>query len=141
MATVLSSKTFSVSKGAEYPYGFIEEWFNSIDRKQNDCRLVVRLEVADKSRNKDDLAKKELERLLDSHKDKAAWSRLEYDFSFSDKKYIWKRREIHITPNEALFLFRWLVLNDETHKTQRFYLSNMRQKFGKDFLNDIQESK
>jgi hypothetical protein len=65
------------------------------------------------------------------------WENFGYYFCFIERKYYWHDREIHVTANEALFLYRWLVLNAGIHKTQVYYLRNMRRRLGKAFLSEV----
>ena len=55
------------------------------------------------------------------------------------RKFFWKGNEVYITANEALFLYRWLVLHDDLTKLQRYFLRNMRRRLGKDFLTEVQK--
>ena len=140
MATILSSKSFFVPAGEFFPHKEVREWLDNLVRG-DDVRMVVRLELAGKTRKKKVNAKTELERfVVDAaleHKD--VWTHGDYTFSFWSRQYFWKGEELYLTANEALFLFRWLVLNDEIHKMQRFYVRNMRKRLGKEFLADITE--
>jgi hypothetical protein len=67
------------------------------------------------------------------------WERHGYRFKFIARKYFWRYEEIHVTADEALFLYRRLVLNDDTSKTQMYYLRNMRRRLGKEFLAEAAE--
>jgi hypothetical protein len=60
-----------------------------------------------------------------------------YDFDFYTGKYRWNGRAIHITDGEALFLFRVLVAGYFNY-AQRYYVYNMRKRFGNAFLSEIQ---
>jgi len=135
-ATILSSKTFTVLKGANMPRNEIEDWFYAINRIA-DCQLTVTLASLGVSRQPKITAKRELESLVADAvlEDKARWDNGDYHFNFLARTYIWDGRAIHVTDCEALFLFRWLVLNDDTHKLQWHYLRNMRRRLGKDFLS------
>jgi hypothetical protein len=69
------------------------------------------------------------------------WDNFGYRFCFLSRKYYRRGREIYVTANEALFLYRWLVLGDDVCKAQTHYLWNMRRRFGKDFLSEVAEYK
>jgi hypothetical protein len=69
----------------------------------------------------------------------AVWEQHGYLFKFIARKYFWNGQKIHITANEALFLYRWLVLKDELCKEQMYYLRNMRRRMGKEFLAEAAE--
>jgi len=143
MATILSSKTFFIPKTAGIPLDYISEWFQSVNRNTDDCRLTVTLQRLGVFRHDKTAAKKELESLIAhavavSH---TVWRKGGYRFNFLKKEFTWKGNEIHLTANEQLFLFRWLMLHDETHKQQRFYLWNMRKRLGLEFLAGISEDK
>ena len=139
MAVKLSSKTFFVPKSAYMPLDQIKEWFDGIDRKAGDCRLTVTLELLGEERQKKVTAKAELLRLaVDAAlENKETWINGEYKFFFAAQKYVWKGRDIYLTASEALFLFRWLVLNDEICGTQLYYLRHMRRRLGQDFLREV----
>ena len=141
MAVILSSKTFDIPNTTIIPLAVIEDWFEGIDRKLNDCRLTVRLESLGEHRRKKKTAKSELESLAvdASLEGKSIWKDGEYSFDFLRRKYFWKDEDIHITVNEALFLFRWLVLKDEIYKVQWYYLRNIRRRLGPDFLKEVSE--
>jgi hypothetical protein len=124
-----------VPKHTKLPLNCIEEWLNSFDRG-DDWRIVVRLEAAGTSRLTNDEAAQKLKELV-KETGLQGFVDFGYSFSFDIKKYYWDAKEIYVTPNEALFLFRWLVLNDEIHRSQWFFLRNMRKRLGKKFLTDI----
>jgi hypothetical protein len=65
------------------------------------------------------------------------WENFGYCFRFLSRRYYWHNKEIHVTANEALFLYRWLVLNDGIYKTQMYYLRNKQKRLGKDFLSEV----
>jgi hypothetical protein len=66
------------------------------------------------------------------------WRRGGYEFFFDDHAYFWKGRELYFTAGEELFLYRWLVFGKYVER-QRYFLVNLRQKFGKDFLVPLPE--
>jgi len=139
MATILSSKTFVVSKDANMPRDKIENWFYTIKRT-GDCRLNITLETAGKDRQKKVTARTVLRNLFVGYHDhEISWIKGDYEFGFATETYYWKGKEIYLTANEQLFLYNWLVLKDEIHKRQRFYLRNMRKRLGKEFLAGIAE--
>jgi len=141
MATILSSKSFTVPEGAYMPRNEIEEWFYGIDRGTGDLRLTVTLETCGDTRKKKLTAKAELESMaIDAAlENKDVWASGKYRFCFVSKQYFWKKQEIYLTANEQLFLFRWLVLKDEISKRQTFYLRNMRRRLGKEFLTGLEK--
>lgn len=59
-----------------------------------------------------------------------------YDFNFHNKVYRWKEKRVHITASEALFLYRWLVLNEQD-RSQMYYIYNIRKRYGKEFLQEV----
>lgn len=137
MATTLSSKTFFIPKTATIPLGFIDDWFKSVDRGLYDCRLVVTLEAYNGQRQRKSSAAEELASLVAGNQ--AAWKKGSYTLWFASKTYLWRGASIHITAGEALFLYRFLVLEETCPmKAQRLY--NMRKRLGKDFLADIEET-
>jgi hypothetical protein len=122
----------------------IKEWLDGVDRGPDDCSLVLTLEDMDGKRRKKKSAIRQFEDLV---ADNAAehggtgvvWKQFGYCFGFMARKYTWNDKEIHVTASEQLFLYRWLVLHDDTHKAQKYYLYNMRQRLGKDFLAEVRE--
>jgi len=147
MATILSSKSFIVDKAVKFSLELVEEWFKdnllAVHSIKSDLRFTVTLETYGDTKKKKNTATAELESMaVDAAlEDKDVWSNGEYKFCFASKKYLWKKQEIYLTANEQLFLFRRLVLKDELHKRQTFYLRNMRRRLGKEFLSDIAEEK
>jgi 5-hydroxyisourate hydrolase-like protein (transthyretin family) len=140
MGTILNSKSFLVPKNEYMPLDAVRDWLHSVNTKDEDCLLTVKLEIAGKSKQNKKSATAELLELSckAALENKEIWSQGEYKFFFVAKQYYWKGEEIYVTPNEALFLFKWLVLNVEVHKYQWYYLRNIRRRLGKDFLLDIQ---
>jgi hypothetical protein len=142
---VLGSKRFFIPKGTTIALNYVKEWFDGIDRGLDDCSLVVTLEAMGVERRRKKTALRQLKDLIAGN---AAvyenppidrWERSGYRFEFGTRKYFWRDREIHITANEALFLYRWLVTEDDTAKVQKHYLYNMRRRLGKEFLADTEE--
>jgi hypothetical protein len=122
----------------------IKEWFDGVDRGLADCSLVVTLEAMDGKRRQKQSAIRQLEDLVADNAVEnsgigVVWKQFGYSFGFIAHKYTWNGKEIHVTANERLFLYRWLVLHDDTHKTQKHFLYNMRQRLGKDFLTEVRE--
>jgi hypothetical protein len=137
---VLSSKRFFIPKTVTIPLDRVKEWFDGVDRGLEDCTLVVTLQAMDGRRRQKETASRQLEELLVENIDRpAVWEQHGYLFRFITRKYFWNDKEIHVTANEALFLYRRLVLNDDTSKTQMYYLRNMRRRFGKEFLVEVAE--
>jgi hypothetical protein len=60
-----------------------------------------------------------------------------YRFNFAKRSFFWRDRELHITANEALFLYRWLILNDGSRSVQSHFLRNMRRRLGTEFLAEV----
>jgi hypothetical protein len=141
--TVLSSKRFFIDKATTIPLDSINEWFCGIDRGAGDCALVITLEALDGKRRHKKSAARQLEELVadyavDNSSAGAAWIQFGYRFCFTARTYFWNEKEIYVTANEALFLYRWLVLHDDTHSVQKYYLYNMRRRLGKAFLAEAQ---
>jgi hypothetical protein len=64
------------------------------------------------------------------------WAKGDYDFRFSKGEFFWKGVRMHITAGEALFLRRWLV-DGNLIAREKYYLRNIRNRHGSDFLADI----
>jgi hypothetical protein len=132
---VLSSKRFFIPKTASFAPDGIQEWFDGIDRGVEDCTLVVTLQEMGTKRWQKKTAARQLEELIVDNA--VEWEGFGYRFYFSTQRYSWNNTEIHVTANEALFLYRWLVLLDDTCQTQKYYLHNMRRRLGKAFLAEV----
>ena len=55
-------------------------------------------------------------------------------FDFQKDEYLWRGKDIYLTPGEALFLLKRLVLKAPREAKERSVPSKLREKFGKDFL-------
>jgi hypothetical protein len=89
-------------------------------------RIVVRVESnarITKSRAARELAKSTAYHGIDT------WEAGPYKFDFRKRTYLWRGVMLHITEQEALYLYRRLVLNDDAHKRQCYYLRDMRKRF------------
>jgi 5-hydroxyisourate hydrolase-like protein (transthyretin family) len=64
------------------------------------------------------------------------WKQGIYNFDFENRKYFRRGRELYLTEQQQLFLYKHLVLK---MRGQRFYTANLRKKFGKDFLAEVEE--
>jgi hypothetical protein len=140
VATTLSSKSFFVPKDGLIPWEQIHDWIWNTKQYGKDFRISVTIDYPGEKRQKKATAKAELEAYVANAllEGKSVWKGPGYCFDFFKKLYAWNGESIYITANEALFLFRWLVLDDEVYSTQWFYLRNMRRRLGKDFLADVQ---
>jgi hypothetical protein len=139
MAKTLSSKRFFIPAAASLIPPDVEAWFESADRGKEDCTLVVTLQTAGEARQQKMTARRQLEELIvnEDTDTSTAWVRFGYIFGFMTRTYLWKNEEIYVTAGEALFLYRWLVLDDDTHRMQRYYLRHLRKRFGKEFLAEV----
>jgi len=111
-----------------------------------DAYLTLTVETVGKTRQSRKLVAEELPELIrkavTEENKESMWVQKEYKFFFSQRQYFWKGKGVYLTAGEELFLFRWLVLDDEAfYNAQWFYLRNLRKRLGKDFLRDIQEEK
>lgn len=59
-----------------------------------------------------------------------------YNFNFKNDRYYYKGSGIYLSKGEKKYLAEWL-LNGHKDNSKRQYLFNMRKKFGKEFLKDI----
>jgi hypothetical protein len=132
---VLSSKRFFIPKASAVSWDDVKEWYDEVDRGTDDCTLVVTLQTTDTKRQQKTTAVEQLEELVSDRE--YVWAQYEYRFGFMSRRYFWNNREIHVTASEALFLYRWLVLHDDTCETQTYYLRNMRKRLGKEFLAEV----
>jgi hypothetical protein len=141
---VLSSKRFFIPKAFTVSWEAVKEWYDGVDRGTDDCTLVVTLESMDGKRRQKKTALRQLEELIvdgivENEDQPTVWKQHGYLFKFIARKYFWGGKEIHVTANEALFLYRWLVLKEDTCGTQTYYLRNMRKRLGKNFLTEVSE--
>jgi hypothetical protein len=122
----------------------VKEWYDGVNRGLDDCTLVVTLQAMDGKRQQKMTALRQLkeliiDRLVEDQDTPTVWVQSGYRFYFMARKYFWNDKEIHITANEALFLYRWLMLHDDTYKMQMYYLRHMRKRLGNEFLAEITE--
>jgi hypothetical protein len=142
---VLSSKYFDVS--GEDGLRALGDYFYSLTRHPDNLvgkRIVVNVELIEARYARKKSAARQLEELLvnSAVEDKNTpfvWEKFGYRFCFTAREYFWNGMEIHITANEALFLYRRLVPDDDTGKMQTHYLRNMRRRLGEAFLAEAAE--
>lgn len=60
----------------------------------------------------------------------------DYDFRFDKSQFRYKGKMIYLTDSSKKYLAQWL-LNGLKDNSKRMILCNLRKKFGKDFLSDI----
>jgi hypothetical protein len=60
----------------------------------------------------------------------------DYDFKFDKDRFFYKGKPIYLANAQKRYLAEWL-LNGHKDNSRRMLLCNMRKKFGKDFLADI----
>lgn len=60
----------------------------------------------------------------------------EYKFDFQQDRYFYKGKGIYLAKMEKTYLAEWL-LQGHKDNNKRNYLYNLRRKFGKDFLKDV----
>ena len=60
----------------------------------------------------------------------------DYDFRFDKSQFKYKGKMIYLTDSSKKYLAQWL-LNGLKDNSKRMILCNLRKKFGKDFLSDI----
>jgi hypothetical protein len=137
---MLGSKVFEVSGDGDLTTvrDSLYCWLLSLEDIKGK-RIAVSIKLAGDSRAPKKTALRQLEELIaDNAVENGAlpvvWERHGYRFKFISRKYFWNDEELYVTANEALFLYRWLVLDDDICKTQRYYLRNMRRRLGKEFL-------
>jgi hypothetical protein len=143
---VLSSKTFDVTESDDLTTLKDElcGWLPPLSELMGKC-ITVSIETIGNGRTRKRNAVRQLEELIvdniveDDEDNSATWKRFEYKFYFMVRKYFWNDEEIHVTANEALFLYRRLILNDDICKAQTYYLRNMRKRLGKEFLAEAAE--
>lgn len=93
--------------------------------------VVVQIRDPITTRKKKTSAKKELKTMIRLSQD--VWEQGEYRFLFKEREYYWKGVKIDLTAGEALYLYWWLVRGEQDPK-QRYFLRNLRRRFGKEFL-------
>jgi hypothetical protein len=144
MATTLYFKIFDISENGDLTVlrDELYHWFSAFG-PLNGRRVAVRVETVGNTCAQKKTALRQLEELIvDSAVEDGGttlvWEQSGYRFRFVARHYCWNGKEIHITANEALFLYRWLVRDEDICKTQMYYLRNMRRRLGKEFLEEIQ---
>jgi len=138
MAILAFNAFFPGRKDGYFASEEINEWLDRVTAKDGDYAIEITVKSLDGKRQKKMIAKAELEALaVDAAiEHKAIWKQGEYHFEFLAKRYLWKGEVVHITANEALFLFRWLVKKD-VNLYKMHFLRNMRRRLGADFLREI----
>jgi hypothetical protein len=63
----------------------------------------------------------------------AVWNEQDYRFDFVAMSFRRGERVLHVTPGEALFLYRALV-QQKIDRSEVFCLKHLRRRFGNDFL-------
>ena len=141
MATILNSKLIQAGeKSFARTVEEFEEWYGKILEDGRACYITLQRVLLDEERQKKNTAWSELDVLVADRlaEDKlATWANGMYWFNFATRKYEWNHKSIYMTASEALFLFRWLVLDDEVHKVQWYFLHNMRKRLGESFLREV----
>lgn len=64
------------------------------------------------------------------------WQSDEYTFFFGRNVYRYRGNDIYLRDSEIRWLYGWLMEGNKDD-SKRMYLTNMRRRFGKDFLADI----
>lgn len=60
----------------------------------------------------------------------------EYEFNFYGNRFLYFGKPLYITESEQKYLIEWLI-NGHKDNDKRMMLCNMRKKFGKEFLKDV----
>jgi hypothetical protein len=66
----------------------------------------------------------------------ARWEKHRYAFDFNVGAYKWKGELLHITPGEAWFLYRWLMLGRHA-ASQAPEIQHLRKRYGPAFLREV----
>jgi hypothetical protein len=131
MAAIIDIKDFGCSEDTLMDIaGFVGPFIDN-----GGVKINIRIQKTDEHRQHKNTARKTLRKLAED--EGPYYKKYGYDFDFYTGKYRWNNRAIHITDGEALFLFRVLVTGYFNH-TQRYYMYNMRKRFGNAFLSEIQ---
>jgi hypothetical protein len=141
----LSFKVFDIA--GERDLQALGDYFYALTRHPDNLagkRVGISVKTVGDTRQQKKTALRQLEELIagsaaGGEKTPAVWEQYGYLFKFAERKYFWNGKEIHVTANEALFLYRWLVLKDATCETQMYHLRNMRRRLGKEFLAEVTE--
>jgi hypothetical protein len=123
---ILAAKQFGPGQAAE-----IAEWINGCAGQGYDT-VQVRLGIGAR-RMSNRAAREALARLTEAGQ--AVWKEGDYFFDFRAGAYLRCSASLWITPNEALFLYRWLVLK-EVNLSQDGVLYRLRRRFGRAFLQE-----
>jgi hypothetical protein len=138
----LSSKRFFIPKKTAISLDQIKEWLNSVDCGLDDRILTVTLQAIDEKHQQDKTSLQRLEELITDNAVAneglpVIWVRHGYQFNFTTGEYFWDYKKVHVTADEALFLYRWLVLNDDICRIRMYHLRNMHRRLGKEFLSEM----
>jgi hypothetical protein len=130
MATIIDTKDFECSEDAlmniaEFVGPFIDN---------GGVKINIKIWKTDEHRQRKTTAWGVLHQLLEGRE--AHYREHGYRFDFYLNKYYWNDKTIHITQSEALFLYRWLMLNQRDH-SQMYFIHNIRKRYGKEFLQEV----
>jgi hypothetical protein len=64
------------------------------------------------------------------------WVQGDYAFYFIENVYKWKGEAVHLSANEAAYLYKCLMLK-ENGKPCWYYMRNIRSRLGKEFLREV----
>jgi hypothetical protein len=130
MATVIDIKDFECSESALMDIaGFVGPFIDN-----GGVRIRIKIQKLDEDRQWKKTAQDILRQLLDEGR--TNYREYGYNFDFYLNKYYWDEKPVHITQSEALFLYRWLILNQRDH-TQMYFIYNIRKRYGKEFLQEV----
>jgi hypothetical protein len=102
--------------------------------REGEYLVTVILEKLGCDRMSEKGAKVALLNLCSKHS--TSWHSGSYHFDFYTGTYQWGDKKLHVTSCEALYLYRRIIL-DESSSQERYYLRNMRKKFGGEFLQEV----
>jgi hypothetical protein len=129
MATIIDTRDFECSEDtlmsiAEFVGPFIDG---------GGVEIIVKIRKTDEHRQRKMTARDVLQQMFDGRE--TSYREYCYNFDFYLHKYYWHDKAIHITQSEALFLYRWLML-DQCDHSQMYFIHNIRKRYGREFLRE-----
>ena len=136
MTEEVGKKVFKFQSKSELDISEIKDWLDSVEEPGEGSLTLVLKKQTDERQKRQDIATSL--RILLAENTNFVWKYQNYYFDFNTKRYRKDEEFIYLTPGEELFVYRWLVLKEKFKSKDKYYLYNLRLKFGRDFLKDIE---
>lgn len=141
MAT-LGSRVFEAADVDNALFCAMERWLESLPKNLGGLQITVAVKYAKEQRQHKNASLMQMQEAVGNAavemRGDVTFAKWGYRFLFAVNSFWWNNHELHITANEALFLFKWLVQGDKDYYQVKWYcLRNLRKRYGKDFLAEV----